>query len=372
MIEIEGTCAPRFAFLRDLLADEFARGRALGQAVALIVDGELVAHVWGGHEDGARRHPWRARTMSCLFSASKPLCAVAVLKLIEEGRLGLDDRIATHWPEFAAGGKDATTVRHALAHLAGVPALDALPDGAAFDPRALASAVERQAPAWPPGQQLCFHSFTYGIICAELVRRTTGGSLGDYFRARITRPLGLDLAFELDADEQRRCADVELVPDNALFRMMTAPETDLGRSWRTMDWSLLNDPVFRQQGSTSIAGHGSALGLAHYYAAMANEGRGERGTLLDAGLVRTALAEQAHMPDPFMGAPVRMGLGHMLANDVFRFSGPTSFGQPGLGGVVGLGDRRHRLGLGLVCNRLVAGLENPFLDALLAAVSARL
>jgi CubicO group peptidase (beta-lactamase class C family) len=368
-IEIEGACAPRFAFIRDLLANEFARGRALGQAVALVIDGELVAHLWGGHEDGARRRAWRAGTMSCLFSAGKPLAALAVVKLVEEGRLRLDDRIATHWPGFAACGKDATTIRHALAHLAGVPGLDALPTGAAFDGPALAIAMERQKPAWIPGRQLCFHSFTYGILCAELVRRTTGISLGRFFRERIAAPHGLDIAFELDADEQRRCADVELVADNALFRMMTAPTTELGRSWESMDWARLNEPAFRERGPVSIAGHGSALGLARYYAAMAAASAGQGGGLLDAELVGTVLTEQAHMPDPFMGAPVRMGLGHMLANDVFRFSGRAAFGQPGLGGVVGLGDRRHRLGLGVVCNRLVAGLDNPFLDVLLDGVA---
>jgi CubicO group peptidase (beta-lactamase class C family) len=370
-IEIEGTCATRFAFVRDLLADEFRMGRALGQSVALIVDGELVAHLWAGHADRSRQHRWRAGTMCCLFSAAKPLAALAVLALVGDGTVGLDDRVAEYWPDFAANGKQATTVRHVLAHLAGVPALDVSAPGVVFDADALARAMARQVPTWPPGEQLCFHSFTYGIACAELVRRVTGRSLGRFFRERIARPYELDLAFELDRDEQQNCAEIELVAENALLRMMTDPATPLGQSWRAMDWTQLSSSTFRERGPTSIAAHGSALGLARYYAAMSSDDSTGGRTLLGAAIVREALTEHAHMFDPFMGAPVRMGLGLMLANDVFRFTGPGSFGQPGLGGVVGLGDTQRRLGLGIVCNRLAAGLENPFLDALVAGVVAR-
>jgi CubicO group peptidase (beta-lactamase class C family) len=370
--EIHGTCTSRFAFVRDLLVREIRQGRVLGQAVALVLDGEIVAHVWAGYRDTSRRSRWCVDTLSCLFSASKPLAALAVLKLVDEGRLGLDDPIAMHWPGFAGGGKETVTIRHALAHLAGVPSLDAGPELATANADSLARAMELQSPAWHAGTQLCFHSVTHGILTSELVRRVTGGSLGTFVRDRIARPYRLDVAFELDDTEQDRCADVELVADNALFRMMTDPTTSLGQSWRRMDWTLLNSPTFREQGLPSIAGHGSALGLARYYGAMANEGRLDGTALLDSALVREVLTEQSQMFDPFMGAPVRMGLAHMLANEVFPFTGGGAFGQPGLGGVVGLGDAQHRLGVGIVCNRLAAGLENPFLDALLTGLAERL
>ena len=106
---------------------------------------------------------------------------------------------------------------------------------------------------------------------------------------------------------------------------------------------------------------------------MAGDGRLDGRVLLDTRIVHEALTEQAHELDVFMGAPVRMGLAFMLANDVFPFTGqPTAFGQPGLGGVVGFGDTRHRLGVGIVCNRLVAGLEDPFLQRLIDGLVATL
>lgn len=370
-IEIDGHCRPRYAFVRDLLAEELASGRAIGQAIALVAEGETVAHVWGGFRDETHTRPWSADTLACLFSASKPLAAACVLKLIERGRIALDAPIARYWPEFAHAGKEAATVRHALAHLAGVPIAEAALPRSVYDRAALARAVELQPPLFAPGTQLCFHSFTHGILSGELVRRVDGRPLPQFFREEIAAPGELDVAFALNEEEQPRCAEMVLVPDNPLFRMMTDPATPLGRGWRPMPWDELNSAAFRGSDFPSIGAHGSALGLARFYGHLAGAANATRGWL-DAGVVREALAEQRHEPDAFMGAPVRMGLSFMLANEVFPFTGrPTAFGQPGLGGIAGIGDTGSRVGIGVVCNRLGAGLENPLLDRLLPAVVAR-
>ena len=62
-------------------------------------------------------------TLVDFYSVGKALVALSVLRLVDDGRLGLDDPIASVWPEFAAGGKETATVRHALCHRAGVPAI---------------------------------------------------------------------------------------------------------------------------------------------------------------------------------------------------------------------------------------------------------
>lgn len=371
--EIYGDCDVRFAFLRDELGRELRSGRALGQAVAIVAHGETLAHLWCGHADAGRSRAWDRDTQVCLFSASKPLAAACVLKLIEQGRLELDAALAQYWPSFAQHGKEGVTVRHALAHLAGVPIADSLGERAVYDRAALVRALEAQHPLFPAGGRLCFHSFTYGVLCGELVQRVDGRTLPQFFRDELAAPFGLNLAFALGEEEQRRCADVELVEDNALFRMMTDPETLLGRSWRPMPWSELNTREFRACDFPSIGGHGGALGLAQFYSAMAMGGVINDKRMLSESVVCEALREQRHEHDAFMGAPVRMGLGFMLHNDVFPFTGSAcSFGQPGLGGVAGAGDAASGAGVGVACNRLSAGIDNPFLDRLLRAVAAKL
>lgn len=364
---MDGHWEPHLSPLRDRIAAEFARVGAHGLAVAVVVGGRTVLHLWGSGPAAAR--PWDRDTLVCLFSAGKAAAAFAVLRLIEQGRLELDAPVARYWPEFGAHGKEATTVRQALAHQASIPALTAAPPATIHDRAALARGVEAEPPRWPPGTQGCFHSFTYGVIAGELVRRVTGCPFGDWFRTECAGLFDDGLAFTLTAAEQARCADVLLPPDNPLLAMMTAPGTALGDGWAAMDWRELNSACFRGADFPSIAGHGSALGLARLHGMLANDGVLDGRPVLRADLAQTMIAEHWHGPDPFMGAPVRMGLGVMLANAVFPFTGnPESFAQPGLGGVVGLGDSSLKLGIGITPGRLDAGLTNPFLDDLLAVM----
>jgi CubicO group peptidase (beta-lactamase class C family) len=367
-MEIHGDCPAGLGALRDVLADEQRSGRALGQAIAVAVDDETVAHLWCGHADPGRTREWTPQTLVCLFSASKPLAAACVLKLLERGGIELEAPIGRYWSGFAQHGKQAITVRHALAHLAGVPIAEAAAGRSIYDAAALAQALEAQRPLWEAGEQLCFHSFTYGILCSELVRRVDGRSLPQFFREEFAQPHALDLAFALSASQAQRCADVVLPEDNLLFKMMTDPATALGQSWRPMPWSELNSTGFRQCDFASIAGHGSAAGLARFYAGFACGGRIAGRSMLDEAIVREALREQRHQPDAFMGVPVRMGLGFMLHNEIFRFSGPSSFAQPGLGGVAGVGDAQARAGVGITCNRLAGDMETPLLDRVLQIV----
>jgi CubicO group peptidase (beta-lactamase class C family) len=365
---VNGECSSKLAPLRDLVADELTTGRALGLAIAVVREGVTIAHLWGGYRDKASAEPWTAETIVALFSAGKPLVAAAVLDLVARGLAQLDAPLAQYWPEFAQGGKHSVTVRHVLAHLAGVPAADSAPPGSVFQHDVLVHALEQQVPLWAAGSQLCFHSFTYGILAGELVRRVSGQPFPQYFRDRFAQPFDLNLAFSLTPQEQQRCAEIVLVEDNALYRMMTDPSTALGRSWRPMQWAALNSREFRGCDFPSAAGHGSALGLARFYSMMANDGELAGARALDAEIVRVALSEQRHEHDVFMGAPVRMGLGFMLANGIFPFSGPSSFGQPGLGGVAGVGDRDARLGIGIAPNLLSGGLEAATLGRVLALV----
>ena len=97
-------------------------------------NGATVVDLWGGWADVARTQAWQRDTIVNFFSVSKALCAIAVLRLAERGLLDLDDRVALHWPEFAANGKDAITIRQLLSHRAALPALrDPLPDEAMLD-----------------------------------------------------------------------------------------------------------------------------------------------------------------------------------------------------------------------------------------------
>ncbi len=59
-----------------------------------------------------------------VFSSSKGATAIVIALLVQRGQLDLDERVATYWPEFAANGKAAVTVRQLLSHQAGLLGVD--------------------------------------------------------------------------------------------------------------------------------------------------------------------------------------------------------------------------------------------------------
>ena len=73
--------------------------------------------LWAGDSG---RGPWTRDTRSVLFSVSKGVTTVCLLMAAEEGHLVLHAPVADYWPEFAANGKSAVTVRQILAHQAGL------------------------------------------------------------------------------------------------------------------------------------------------------------------------------------------------------------------------------------------------------------
>lgn len=58
-VSIQGSCAPRFAGVRDAFERNFTLRHEVGAAVAVWVDGDLVVNLWGGSADAAGTRPWR-------------------------------------------------------------------------------------------------------------------------------------------------------------------------------------------------------------------------------------------------------------------------------------------------------------------------
>ena len=120
---LSGTCDAGFTAVRDAFADNFAQRGEVGAGVCVQIDGRTVVDLVGGWADEARQQPWQHDTLVNFYSVGKAFVALLALQLVDNGTIGLDDPIATVWPEFAVGGKQEATVRQALCHRAGVPAI---------------------------------------------------------------------------------------------------------------------------------------------------------------------------------------------------------------------------------------------------------
>ena len=145
------------------------------------------------------------------------MSALPLLRLVDQGRVSLDDPVVAHWPEYGRAGKSETTVDDVLSHRAGLPGVVGAATGSIFDWSAFVAEIEAASPVEAPGQGGCYHTFTYGHLVGELFRRVDGRDPAVAVAQDIAGPFGLDLAFGLDADGIRRCAEM-VASDVALFK----------------------------------------------------------------------------------------------------------------------------------------------------------
>ena len=117
MSQVTGHTDADFTSVRRVFESFFADGRETGAGVAVVHRGRLVVDLVGGPS-------WTPRTVVAVYSVSKPFAAACLMILVDRGRVGLDDPVHRHWPEFP---DDGTTVRHVLAHTAGRPVFPVAP-----------------------------------------------------------------------------------------------------------------------------------------------------------------------------------------------------------------------------------------------------
>jgi len=180
--------AARFPEIDAAVEQAVAAHQLPGAVVHLERGGQAYERAYGklSYEPDAR--PVGAATVFDAASLSKVLAtAPSVLKLVEEGRIDLDAKLVTYFPECANGGKDAITIRHLLTHSSGLPS--GLPAKPAWHGDAAAHALAcSQAVTHPPGTFFRYSDINY-ILLGQLVQKVSGMPLDEFARTRIFEPL---------------------------------------------------------------------------------------------------------------------------------------------------------------------------------------
>ncbi len=173
-------------------ADLVAAGTETGLQVAVRRHGRVVADVQAGLADprtGARTRP---DTLFFAASAAKGVAASLAHILAERGDLTYDLRLADVWPEFAANGKERTTLRHVLLHTAGLPGLP--PETTAGDLGdwdRMCATLAAAEPWWEPGTRFGYHALTWGFLLGETMRLATGQTVTELLGKHLAGPLGV-------------------------------------------------------------------------------------------------------------------------------------------------------------------------------------
>ena len=197
--------------------EQIDAGAFPGAAVAVgIRDQE--AHLSGLGEIGWTRNAAAVDPDSTIYdlaSITKVMAAAsAVLLLVDEGRIGLDDPASLYLPGFDEPPKDAITLRHMLTHSSGLPA------GAIFrgDDRADRIARATGFSIYPPAGARQEYSDVGFVLLWEAAERAAGAPLTEYLERRLYLPLGMTSTgydFGLDCE---RCAPTGRLRDQSLFR----------------------------------------------------------------------------------------------------------------------------------------------------------
>jgi CubicO group peptidase (beta-lactamase class C family) len=337
----------------------------------VLIDGHIAVDLVGGWTDDLRTRPWQPDSLVNFYSVGKAFVALLALRLVDQGLIGLDDPVVSVWPEFSSGGKDVVTLRQALCHRAGVPAIrQALTNADLWEWDRMTGALAASEPWWEPGTRHTYHTNTYGHLIGEIVRRVGGMSCGDHLRS-IAEPLGADVWFGVPTRLHPRCVDV-------VWHGSTDIEVDFGAltgdELMTMvsyfnpagysSVGVVNTAIWRSTEVPSTNGHGTARGIALLYAALtASPG------LLSADLLAEATTPQSTGFCPVLGEEVTFGLG-FTPTTARRPLGPNprSFGHFGTGGAIGFADPQSGVAFGYVMNDVIPRWQSTRNRALIAAL----
>ncbi len=395
MTTIEGWVAPGFEGVRQVFQGNFDAGTEVGAAFAAYHRGQKVVDLWGGLADQRTGRAWEENALVLVYSTTKGVTAMCANRLAQQGLLDVEAPVATYWPEFAQAGKESVTVADLLAHRAGVAWVDgtmSFDDMLRWEP--VIEALERQAPAWPPGTAHGYHATTYGWLVGEVVRRITGKSVGTYLRQEITEPLGADFFIGLPASEEPRVARlVSFVeglqaglagaganggggstgsgPDLAqlaeLAKTYFAEDGPLFKALSAPGGALTDQEVWhsaRLHAAEIPAANGicDARSLARLYGACVSDVAGATGEpfrILTPAQVERAVQPETVGPDKvLLGLDIQWGLGFNVNRGLIAaagLGGPRSFGHFGMGGSAGWADPDAELGMGYVMNRMDIG-----------------
>ena len=369
---IDGTFDARFEPVRDAFLENFASHGELGGAVCVVVGGRVVVDLWGGYRDLAGTRPWQRDTLVDVFSVGKGLLATGVARLVGRGVIDLDAPIASVWPEFAINDKSHVTLRHALTHTAGLPAIrPRLAPGAMLSPEIMRRALANETPWWAPGTLHGYHVNTFGFLVGAVVERVTGRSVGAYLRDEVSGPVGADIHVGLRGADLDRVADfrwaLDVPPEREPSGLEGHELMRFNAYWNPSGLSglgVVNTEAWRRCEHPSTNAHATARGVATLYDALARGGR---------GALREASSESVVGDDLVLGRPSRFGLGFQLTQPERPIGRTASgFGHFGAGGSVGFCDPGESLAFGYVTSDMGPRWQNPSNRGLTEAVYAAL
>lgn len=221
------------------IRQDISSQRVCGAAVAVLQHGELLYEATFGYQHPESSEPLRADAIFRIASMTKPITAVAVLQLVQQGKLQLQDEVSKYLPQYARipmadGGYNTVPLRiwHLLTHTASMEA-DALSRETARykippeNNKTIAGAVDYYAQLplpFEPGTHRRYSGRVGYDILGRIVEVASGVEFAEYLHQNIFRPCGMvDTTFAPSEEQWQRVVGMHNYVDGKGVTAPTVP-----------------------------------------------------------------------------------------------------------------------------------------------------
>ncbi len=174
-----------------------ARSQVPGISIAVVKNAQVLKAKGYGMADVELEAPATERTVYQWASVSKQFTAAAILLLIQDGKVALDDPVAKHYPQAPSAWKNVT-IRHLLNHTSGIRSYTDLPEFRKtlrkdYEPDELIGLVTDRDLDFSPGERWRYNNTGYYLL-GLVIEKASGRSYDDFLKQRIFQPLGMATA----------------------------------------------------------------------------------------------------------------------------------------------------------------------------------
>lgn len=178
----------------DYIKSEMKKRQIPGVALAIIKDGKVVKMKGYGLANVELNVLVTPESVFDLASLTKQFTAAAIILLVEDGKIGLDDKISKYLPNAPAAW-NAITVRHLLTHTSGLNYTDLPRCGESwlleYTTVQVFEYASKLAPKFAPGERWRYSNLGYFLL-GMIIEKVSGKRYGEFLRERIFHPLGMN------------------------------------------------------------------------------------------------------------------------------------------------------------------------------------
>jgi D-alanyl-D-alanine carboxypeptidase len=176
----------------DFVNKQMQQRHIPGVSLAIVQKGKVLKATGYGMANVELSVPATEYTVYQLASVTKTFTATAVMMLVEEGKVSLDDKITKLLPNLPTAWENVT-VRHLLNHTSGIKSYTSIPDffktaRKDYAPQEILDLVSSAPLEFAPGEKWRYNNTGYFLL-GMLIEKTTGKKYGEFLSEKIFQPL---------------------------------------------------------------------------------------------------------------------------------------------------------------------------------------